>query len=164
MIYNSKALRHIAEHFDQLLGMFPDLSVDFDKQKPVYYSNLINQIANEIKLTSVKSWVTGANPEIFKITVLLKLEDCLTCKDFYEDASFVITSRATPINIWVLETVGLSSEAITVCAYEDALKEQKINSQICNKIDLEIINWIKNKKNLTQMQLNERVKKLLIFN
>lgn len=159
MELNSKMLRHEANHYDRLIKIYPDLKLGLDETSFHYHSDLINHIANEIDYHNYNNSYLANN-------IYLKLEDCEICKTQYNKSIFAINTYTLPIEIFRIEFEyqNKNDVSINLLNYKDVLDKYNLNNIILNKIDLYILNFIKNNTNIIKMNnLNDRVKKLLPF-
>ena len=159
---NSELLRHEADHYDDLIKRFPDLTLEFSSDTSYYYSDLTIPLINQVKInrdTTPDNFI-GMHDAIF----YYKIEDCLKCKAFDGTADFVINNRLDPINICYVDSTLTGLEySITTFSYADALEELKIAPSIIKECDLHVLNVIKNNPLIKHLRIDRRLQKMIPF-
>ena len=156
--YNSTILKHEADHYDELVKRFADLSIEIDGSGCYYFSDqiapLINKFVFNIDMHSISEEKHTAAP-------ILVQGSCSLCTHIYKDEEWVINSKMLPIDVCFVShqtTGGL----ISCFAYDDAINELKMPPSLINDIDLYVINLIKENK-YKHLRVNNRIHNLLSF-
>src|ERR1700679_1550571 len=157
IVYNSSILKHEAEHFDELVKQFPDLSAQFDENSSYYYSDLIFPIANKLSFNH-DNLMYNNSYGTHTVDPMLVVKNCDICSDIYKASEFVINSHIPAIRICVLEGVNNSLHPIATVYpamppqpelmlssfnYEEDFLQLNLPAELIKEVDLYVIGLIR---------------------
>ena len=174
VVYNSSILKHEAEHFDELVKQFPDLSVQFDETSSYYYSDLIFPVANKLSFNH-DNLMYNNSYGTHTVDPMLVVKNCNICNDIYNATEFVINSHIPAIRICVLEGIGNSLHLLnphptppapelmlSSYNYEDAFLQLQLPTELIKEVDLYVIKLIR-ENSIKHLRVNKRIRDLLTF-